>query len=157
MKTTLLFFFILSTEVLFSQKTNSLISYSFEEAYQLKEKEKKPILVFFHTNWCKYCFAMKKNTFNNEKVIELLNKNFYFISFDAESKEVINIKGKTFKNKSGIHEIVETLASKKNNISYPSTILISANNTIDAQIDSFLSATEINKILKLYLSRKKDH
>ena len=69
MKKTLLLFLILSTEILFSQKTSSLISLSFEEAYKLQEKEKRPIVVFFYTNWCKYCFAMKKNTFNDKKTI----------------------------------------------------------------------------------------
>jgi len=153
MKNTLLFFFILSTCFLYGQKTNILINYSFEEAFKLQEKEKKPIIVFFHTNWCKYCFAMKKNTFIDKKVIDLLNKHYYFISFDAESKESVNIKGKIFKNKSGIHQIVEVLASKNNTISYPSTIIISANNTIDEQIDSFLSAEEISKILTTYINK----
>ena len=154
MKNTLLFFFILSTCFLYGQKTNTLINYSFEEAFKLQEKEKKPIIVFFHTNWCKYCFAMKNNTFRDEKIIDLLNKHFYLISFDAESKESVNIKGKIFKNKSGIHQIVEVLASKNNTISYPSTIIISANNTIDEQIDSFLSAEEISKILTSYIAVK---
>ena len=154
MKKTRLFFFIFSTSILLSQKNNTLKSYSFEEAYKLQEKEKRPIVVFFHTNWCKYCFAMKKNTFINKKVVALLNKEFYFISFNAESKDLVNIKDKIFKNKSGIHEIVEVLAFKNNTISYPSTIILSANNTIDEQIDSFLSAKEISKILTTYLSKR---
>jgi len=149
----LLFFFILYTGILFAQKDNTLISYSFEEVYQLQEKERRPVVVFFHTNWCRYCFAMKKNTFNDQEVIKLLNKNFYYISFDAENKDNINIKGTIFKNKSGTHEIVEILASKKNIISYPSTIIISANNNIDEQIDSFISAKEISKILTTYINK----
>ncbi|QXP64086.1 thioredoxin family protein [Polaribacter sp. HaHaR_3_91] len=154
MKNTLLFFFILSTCILYGQKNNTLLNYSFEEAFKLQEKEKKPIIVFFHTSWCKYCFAMKKNTFIDKKVINLLNKHFYFVSFDAESKDFINIKGRIFKNKSGVHQIVEVLASKNNTISYPSTIIISTNNTIDEQIDSFLSAEEITKILTSYIALK---
>lgn len=150
MTKTFLFFFILSTTILFSQKNDSLLSYSFEEAYKLQEKEKKPIVVFFHTNWCKFCFAMKKNTFSNKEVIKLLNEKFYFISFDAESKKPININGQTFINKSGIHQIAETLASKNGTISYPSTIILSTNNTINEQINSFLSAKELRKILKIY-------
>ncbi|WP_341221161.1 thioredoxin family protein [Polaribacter atrinae] len=150
---TLLFFFILSTGLLFSQKSNTLLSFSFEEAYKLQEKEKKPLVVFFHTKWCKYCFAMKKSTFMDKKVIDLLNQNFYFITFDAESTDTLKIKDKTFKNKSGIHEIVEILASRDNTISYPTTVILSANNTIDEQIDSFISATEIHEILTTYITK----
>ncbi|OAD45387.1 thioredoxin family protein [Polaribacter atrinae] len=154
---TLLFFFILSTGMLFSQKSNTLLSFSFEEAYKLQEKEKKPLVVFFHTKWCKYCFAMKKSTFMDKKVIDLLNQNFYFITFDAESTDTLKIKDKTFKIKSGVHQIVEVLASKNNTISYPSTIIISTNNTIEEQIDSFLSAEEITKILTSYIVSNKNH
>ncbi|MEO9570698.1 MAG: thioredoxin family protein [Polaribacter sp.] len=157
MRKTFLFFFILSTTILFSQKNDSLLSYSFEEAYKLQEKEKKPIVVFFHTNWCKFCFAMKKNTFTNKEIIKLLNEKFYFISFNAESKKPININGQTFINKSGIHQITEILASKKGTISYPSTIILSPKNTIDEQIDSFLSVKEIKKILQTYLFNLKQY
>lgn len=153
MKKKFFFFFIFSTGIIFSQKNKALNSYSFEEAYKLQEIEKKPMVVFFHTNWCKYCFAMKKNTFIDKKVVNLLNENFYFISFDAESKDSVTIKDKIFKNKSGTHQIVEVLASKNNTISYPSTIILSASNSIDEQIDSFLSAKEINKILTAYLAK----
>ncbi|MCL7762417.1 thioredoxin family protein [Polaribacter sp. Z014] len=154
MKKTLLFFFIFSNGILFSQKNNALKSYSFEEAYNLQEKEKKPIVIFFHTKWCKYCFGMKKKTFSDKKVIDLLNKYFYFIPFDAESKDLIKIKDKIFKNESGTHQIAQVLASKNNTISYPSTVILSANNIIDEQIDSFLSAEEISKILTKYIAKK---
>jgi len=154
MTKTFLFFFILSTTILFSQKNDSPLSYSFEEAYNLQKKEKKPIVVFFHTNWCKFCFAMKKNTFSNKEVIKLLNEKFYFISFDAESTDLVKIKDKIFINKSGTHQLTEILASKNNTISYPSTIIISTNNSIDEQIDSFLSAEEISKILTRYTAMK---
>jgi len=153
MKNTLLFFFILSTCFLYGQKTNNLINYSFEEAFKLQKKEKKPIVVFFHTSWCKYCFAMKKNTFTDKKVIELLNENFYFISFDAESTDLVKIKDKIFINKSRTHQLAEILASKDNTISYPTTVILSANNRIDEQIDSFLSAEEISKILTTYINK----
>lgn len=155
MKKTFLFFFIFSTGIIFGQKNNTLKSYSFEDAYKLQEKEKRPIVIFFHTNWCKFCFAMKKNTFTDKKTIDLLNKNFYFISFDAESKKPVSIKDKIFKNTSGIHQIVVVLASKNNTISYPSTVILSTNNTIDEQIDAFLSAKEISKILTTYLLKNK--
>ncbi len=89
----------------------------------------------------------------DKKVIDLLNQNFYFITFDAESTDTLKIKDKTFKNKSGIHEIVEILASRDNTISYPTTVILSANNTIDEQIDSFISATEIHEILTTYITK----
>ena len=151
----IIFLFFFSTITFFGQKSEtSLNTFSFEEAFAMQEKEERPLLIFFHTDWCKYCFTMKKNTFANPKTIELLNTNFYFVSFDAESKEDITIKENLFQNKTGTHQIVEALASKNGSISYPSTIILSAKNTIDEQIDSFLSAKQLHKLLKAYLKQQ---
>lgn len=64
--------------------------YSLEKAILLQKKEPKPIVVFVHTKWCKFCLAMKRNTFTNKEVIDLLNASFYFVDFDAEYKKTDN-------------------------------------------------------------------
>ena len=66
-----------------------LKAYSFEEAEQLSLENPKPIVVFVHTNWCKYCKMMENTTFKNKELINELNANFYFVLFDAESKTYI--------------------------------------------------------------------
>jgi len=150
-----IFIFLFSTFHFFGQKNESnLNTFSFEEAFAMQAKKNKPMLIFFHTDWCKYCFTMKKNTFTNEETIKLLNDNFYFVSFNAESKKAITLKGNLFENKSGTHEIVKALATKNGNISYPTNVLLSSKNSIDEQIDSFLSAKQINKLLKRYLKKQ---
>lgn len=126
-----------------------------EEAFILQKETKKPIVFFFYTNWCRYCFAMKDNTFTNEKVIDLLNDNFHFVMFDAESKAPVKIKKKVFKNISGVHDLAVRLAAKNGYMSYPSLVILNHKSRIDEQIDSFLSANETKKLLSLYLKKKK--
>jgi len=58
--------------------------------------EKKPIVVFIHTDWCKRCLIMKNTTLKDKALIEELNKNYHFVSFNAESKKAIQFKNKTF-------------------------------------------------------------
>ena len=56
---------------------------------------------------------MENTTFKNQKVVNSINQNFYFIRFTAEEKQDINFTGKTFHSKptgtnTGIHELAET-------------------------------------------------
>ncbi|MEZ7916270.1 MAG: DUF255 domain-containing protein, partial [Polaribacter sp.] len=63
--------------------------FTFEEVEEIHQQIPKPILVFLYTDWCKICFGMKKTTFKNRKVIQLLNEKFYFIKLNAEEKQDI--------------------------------------------------------------------
>jgi len=142
--------------LLFAQQKNNSFpdTIDAEKAFILQKETKKPIVFFFYTNWCKYCFAMKKNTFTNEKVIHLLNDNFHFVLFNAESKTPVKIKRKTFENTSGVHELAERLAAKNGYISYPSLVILNRKNRIDEQVSTFLSANDTEELLKLYLKKK---
>ncbi|SEB96006.1 Protein of unknown function, DUF255 [Tenacibaculum sp. MAR_2009_124] len=144
---------------LFSQTNDvKLLTYTFEEVQQLQKSNEKPVVVFIHTAWCKFCFAMKEKTFTNLNVIKLLNEKFYFISLDAEFKMPINYMGHEFKyrkttSSSGIHELAEILATTEKGISYPTTVILDSNRTIDEQIDYYLSDNQLVKGLKRYLQK----
>ena len=97
---------------------------------------------------------MKKNTFTNENVIQLLNDNFHLVLFDAESKEPVELKRKTFENKNGVHELAISLAAKKGYMAYPSLVILNHKSRIDEQVDSFLSAKQLEKLLTKYLKKQ---
>ncbi|UOK43258.1 MULTISPECIES: thioredoxin family protein [Flavobacterium] len=144
-----LFFFFWATLNSFAQ----LKTHSFEEAEKLEQQQPKPIFVFVHTSWCKYCKMMENSTFKNPEVVQLLNDNFYFVSLDAESKEPIIIKNRTFTYKpkgknTGIHELAEELATVDGNISYPTFSILDKNNAILLQISEFTDAKTMIVLLK---------
>ena len=124
-----------------------------EKAFILQKETKKPIVFFFYTNWCKYCFTMKKNTFTDEHVIELLNNKFHFVLFNAESKTPVKLKRKTFENISGVHELAVSLASKNGYMSYPSLVILNHKKRIDEQVDTFLSAAQLDELLTQYIKK----
>ena len=66
--------------------------YSFEEAVELNKTKPKKILVDVYTDWCGWCKKMDQNTFSHPVIAEYINKNFYAVKFDAESKEAIKFK-----------------------------------------------------------------
>ncbi|WP_339884346.1 thioredoxin family protein [Polaribacter vadi] len=143
----------------FSQSVKSELKvFSFEEVEQLHQQKPKPkpIIVFTYTDWCKICFGMKKNTFQNDEIIKLLNDKFYFINLNREEKKEITFLGKKFVykpsgNKTGAHELARELASKKGRISYPTTTILNSSFEIEAQIDGYLNSKKFYKFINNYI------
>jgi len=142
----ILFIILLISQLCFSQ----LKTYTFEEVDTLSVK--KPMIVFLHTDWCKYCKAMENTTFKNQKVIEELNANYYFVSFNAESKQSIKYQNQIFNYKStgkktGIHELAEALGKYKHKVVYPTTTVLNVKNEIIFQHPSMLRAKGFLRLL----------
>lgn len=130
-----------------------LKTYSFEEVEKLSKESPKPIVVFIHTSWCKYCKMMEHAAFKNPEIITILNDNFYFISLDAESKNNITFNGHTFKFKptgqnTGIHELATALATIDGEVVYPTITILDAEFSIVFQKHSFLNAKGLIAILE---------
>ncbi|PJJ10041.1 uncharacterized protein DUF255 [Flavobacterium sp. 1] len=130
-----------------------LKTYTFEQAEKSSKENPKPFVVFIHTSWCNYCKMMENSTFKNSEIIALLNDNFYFISFDAESKEDIHINNHTYQFKpngqnTGIHELATALATINSQVVYPTVTILQTDFSIVFQKGSFLSGKELIAILK---------
>ncbi len=123
----------------------------------------KPILVFIHTDWCIYCKNMNSTTFKNPEIIQKLNADFYFVSFNAETQETINFLGHTFHfepngNRTGIHSLAKELATVDDKIAYPTITVLNKNYEITFQHQSFINAKDLKTILeKISHNDKKDH
>lgn len=131
---------------------SQLQSYSFAQLDSLQKSEKKNIVVFIHTDWCRYCQSMKNTTFKDKKVIQLLNEKFWFADLNAEEKQDIIFNGHTFKYKptgsnTGIHELAEQLGTVNDKISYPALCILNADYEIIFQYDQFLSSVDLLKVL----------
>ncbi|SHG42905.1 Protein of unknown function, DUF255 [Flavobacterium segetis] len=125
---------------------------TFEQAEQLSKANPKPIVVFTHTNWCKYCKIMENTTFKDSTIIAALNEYFYFISFDAETKRDIVFNDHTFKfqpngTNTGIHDLAIVLATSDNQVVYPSLTILDKEKIIIFQQHSLISAKALLLIL----------
>lgn len=130
-----------------------LKTYTFEEAEKLSKEKPKPFVVFIHTSWCKYCKMMENSTFKKPEIINLLNSDFYFISFDAESKEDIHFNNHTFSFKpngqnTGIHELATALATINLQVVYPTITVLQSDFSIVFQKHSVLNNKELLIILE---------
>ena len=125
----------------------------FEQIDSLQKVEKRKVIVFIHTNWCKYCTTMQSKTFKNQMVQNEINERFYFITFDAEEKQKIAFNKSTFifkpnGNNSGIHELAIELGTINKQINYPVLCVLNEKNEIVFQHNSYLNAKQLIKILE---------
>lgn len=144
-----LLFLIMAIPSSFAQ----LKTHSFEEVAQLSKENPKPIVVFIHTSWCKYCKMMENSTFKNPAVIKELNENFYFISFDAESKKEITFHNHTFRFKptgtnTGVHELATALATIDGQVIYPTLTILGTDYSILLQKPSYINDRGLLLILE---------
>lgn len=148
MKKLLLIVLILMANENFAQ----LKTHTFEQAEEISKTNPKPFIIFIHTDWCKFCKTMENTTFKNKAIINKLNQDFYFISFNAEEKRDIVFKENTFKfkpkgNNSGIHELATILGDKNGNVVYPTITILNPDYSIVAQLQSYIGPKELLEIL----------
>jgi thioredoxin-related protein len=141
-----------STFLLPDTAFSQLRMYEFEQIDSLQKTEKRNVVVFIHTDWCKYCQAMLNITFKDASIINKLNNHFYFTELDAEEKRDITFGNKTFKYKptganTGIHELAVQLGSIDNTVAYPALCFLNFENEIIFQYNQFINAKDLNIIL----------
>ena len=99
------------------------------ELEQALNENPKPVLVYFHAEWCAYCKKLKRDVFTKKEVIEKINADYYAVNMDIETTIPITFDGVTFVNKqaetrrNGIHELPLLLASRDNaTVTLPATL-----------------------------------
>jgi thioredoxin-related protein len=128
---------------------SQLKEYQFEQIDSLQASEKRSVAIYLHTDWCKYCHAMKNTTLKDKNVIKLLNEKFYFIDFNAEEKRTIIFNNKSYSykpsgNNTGLHELATQLDKE---ITFPSLIFLNDTKEIVFKNNQYISSKDLISIL----------
>ena len=74
--------FVLIAQPLFAQENASDI---LGKAYVQAKEENKNVFLIFHASWCGWCKKMDAFTFQDPKLIEYINDQFYAVKLNAEN------------------------------------------------------------------------
>ena len=122
---------------------------TWEQVAEAQKTKPKKIFVDVYTGWCGWCKKMDATTFENPVIIEQLNKDFYAIKFDAESKASINFNGKTYENKGRYHDIATEYMG--NQLGFPTSLYLDEKNQLlTPPIASYLEAKQLEEILAYF-------
>ena len=113
------------------------------EAQVAYAKNPKPILVDVYTSWCGWCKVMDKETYGNEKIVAYLNQHYYAIKLDAERRDSVIWNGKKYgyNRRARVNELALYLTNGQ--ISFPTTVFLTALNAQPLPLLGYLKAKEI--------------
>jgi thioredoxin-related protein len=83
---------------LHAQDSTKIKWHTANEAFDLRKKEPKKILIEVYTDGCGWCKRLDISTFTNPEVVEYLNKYYYCVRFNAEGKENVTFNEMNFVN-----------------------------------------------------------
>ena len=120
---------------------------TFDEAIAANEKNPRKLFIDVYTDWCGWCKVMDKQTFADSAVVAMMNKYFYPVKLNAESKAKIKFMDHEFgyNGQYRAHELA--VAILKGQMSYPSTVFMNEKNLVITVVPGFLKPADILPIL----------
>ena len=123
---------------------------SLKEAEVVLQTEHKPILIDLYTDWCGWCKVMDKKTYSNEKVIQYINEHFIPVKLDAETKDVLNWKGKSYKYDQNYRVNSYAVFLTGGQLSFPTTVFLPVDGSSPQPVPGFLEPKDIEVVLKYF-------
>lgn len=122
-----------------SQEQDHSFWVTLEEAQRQAVDEGKYILLDVYTDWCGFCRRMNKETYADERVQNAIDRYFYAVRINAESRQKVSFQDDTYS--------MEELAHAFGVASFPTTIFISPEGEPVASQPGFIEAGRFHKML----------
>jgi thioredoxin-related protein len=113
-----------------------------EQAQKLAKEAPKKVFIDFTAKWCGWCKVMDKKTFTDPEVADYMNKNYYAVKMNFDSKETFSYLGETYAAKQ--------LAEKYGITGLPTMLLASADFKTIEQIVGYHKPNPFIKRLKAF-------
>ena len=136
-------FAILSVLLTINLNAQDINWVTFEELPILGQKEAKPIIVFIHTDWCKYCMMQEQITFSDSSIVADLNESYYCVKLNAETNETISFLNRDYRNNGNTNLLSWVLGAQNNRLSFPTTVTLSPQFQITNRWVGYLSKQDI--------------
>ena len=112
------------------QNEPSIIWVSFQYANQVSGLTNRKILIYVYTEWCSWCKLFQKNALKSPEVIHYLNDTYFCVKLNAENKEDIPGKDRTFSYlpQQKVNQLAHILLDGK--MQYPAFVIINEQSEI---------------------------
>lgn len=125
---------------------------TWDEAMEAQQVEKRKIFVDVYTDWCKVCKKMDKGTLSKDHIAKYINKNYYAVKFNAESRKPVMYKGNeyryTTRGMSGFHEFAMIITQGK--LKYPTYVFLDENLKIIQPIPGYQDSKTFELIVSYF-------
>lgn len=123
---------------------------TFEEAENQMRIQPKKIFIDVYTNWCGWCKKMDATTFKDPVIVDYLNKNYYAIKFNAETRDTIILNNTQYvlKPENRANDLAIALLNGK--LSYPSTVYLDESFNMLSPVPGYLTSDVMLKILRYF-------
>ena len=134
-------------------KTTQIQWLTFDEAVRQNKSQPKKIFIVLYTDWCTWCVKMEKATFEHPDIAEYINKNFYPVKLDAETRRNILFQNNNYiyrpdAGKRGVHELAIFLT--RGRLNYPSVVFLDETLKNPQPISGFQNPVSMDKLLKFF-------
>ena len=131
-----------------AQQLNTLSASALDSAVQAAPR---PILFLLSTDWCKYCRMQKNQILKNKDFQNAATELFYYVGFNAESKEDIALNGHRYRYKAtgvstSLHELAVAL-NGSDAITFPTWVLLDEGYEVLFRHSGVLSPNQLKEML----------
>lgn len=124
---------------------------SLGKATELNAKKQKKTLLFLNTTWCNSGRVMANAVLRDTAIVHFVNKYFYNVKLDAESKDTLTFKGTAYTNKktyANFHDLPLLLSNGQ--LTLPSMIVLDGDQNVIGNIPQFHTPKDLEFILRYF-------
>ena len=130
---------------------------SFDEAVKLNKDHPKKIFIDVYTSWCGWCKRMDASTYTDSAIVAYMNKNFYAVRLDAETKDTFHFNNHVFVNanptqRGSVNELAYSLLDGK--MMYPTTVYMDEKFNRLTVAPGYLGVDDLKTILSYFADNK---
>lgn len=137
-----------------AQQRKAIDWISFEQLSDSLDMKPKKVLISFHTDWCTYCRKMHQEVFTNAQIAEVVNRDYYAVQFDAETRDTVRFDGQVFVNsratrrRAAFHDLALILGSREHRFTVPVTMILDQEFNVISRHFDYLDSKKLLAILE---------